>query len=176
MPVAHCGCCNHMYAGMVPALYDDSEKEGLISSIRTELTQQGLPDSREACWAAFVDKVRSNLHVVLAMSPVGDALRSRCRNFPGLVNNTVIDWFEPWPEQVGASVGICRRMNGNPGSSFRTVTAGSGPVAFCSRHGLRPSGNCAVVCVCRRRCKVLLVPSWSTRTSPLTCGQPSWTT
>ena len=34
------------------------------------------------------------------MSPVGDKLRSRCRNFPGLVNNTVIDWFEPWPEQV----------------------------------------------------------------------------
>ena len=86
---------------MVPALYDDTEKEGLISSIRTELTQQGLPDSREACWAAFVDKVRSNLHVVLAMSPVGDTLRSRCRNFPGLVNNTVINWFEPWPEQVG---------------------------------------------------------------------------
>lgn len=90
-------------AGMVPALYDDTEKEGLISSIRTELAQQGLPDSKEACWAAFVDKVRSNLHVVLAMSPVGDALRSRCRNFPGLVNNTVIDWFEPWPEQVCAS-------------------------------------------------------------------------
>lgn len=87
-------------AGMAPALYDDNEKEGLISSIRIELAQQGLPDSREACWAAFVDKVRSNLHVVLAMSPVGDALRSRCRNFPGLVNNTVIDWFEPWPEQV----------------------------------------------------------------------------
>jgi hypothetical protein len=88
------------FAGMVPALYDDSDKEGLISSIRAELTQQGLPDSREACWAAFVDKVRSNLHVVLAMSPVGDVLRSRCRNFPGLVNNTVIDWFDPWPEQV----------------------------------------------------------------------------
>lgn len=85
---------------MVPALYNDSEKEGLISSIRAELAQQGLPDSRDACWAAFVDKVRSNLHVVLAMSPVGDTLRSHCRNFPGLVNNTVIDWFEPWPEQV----------------------------------------------------------------------------
>lgn len=85
---------------MVPALYDDTEKEGLISSIRSELSQQGLPDSREACWSAFVDKVRANLHIVLAMSPVGDALRSRCRNFPGLVNNTVIDWFQPWPEQV----------------------------------------------------------------------------
>jgi P-loop containing dynein motor region D4 len=42
--------------------------------------------------------------VVLAMSPVGDTLRTRCRNFPGLVNNTVIDWFEPWSEQALQSV------------------------------------------------------------------------
>ena len=38
------------------------------------------------------------------MSPVGETLRTRCRNFPGLVNNTVIDWFEPWPEQALHSV------------------------------------------------------------------------
>lgn len=92
--------CRLLCAGMVPALYDDAEKEGLISAIRTELTAAGLPDTKDACWSAYVDKCRANLHVVLAMSPVGEALRTRCRNFPGLVNNTVIDWFEPWPEQV----------------------------------------------------------------------------
>ena len=31
---------------------------------------------------------------------VGETLRNRCRSFPGMVNNTVIDWFEPWPEQA----------------------------------------------------------------------------
>lgn len=91
-------------AGMVPALYDDAEKEGLISNIRQELTAKGLPDSKDACWSAYVEKCRANLHVVLAMSPVGEALRTRCRNFPGLVNNTVIDWFEAWPEQVPCTV------------------------------------------------------------------------
>ena len=34
------------------------------------------------------------------MSPVGDTLRTRCRNFPGLVNNTSIDWFTAWPRQA----------------------------------------------------------------------------
>ena len=34
------------------------------------------------------------------MSPVGDTLKNRCRNFPGLVNNTSIDWFMPWPRQA----------------------------------------------------------------------------
>jgi len=33
------------------------------------------------------------------MSP-GDELRERCRNFPGLVNKTYINWIFPWPEQA----------------------------------------------------------------------------
>lgn len=40
------------------------------------------------------------MHIVLAMSPVGDVLKTRCRNFPGLVNNVSIDWFTAWPKQA----------------------------------------------------------------------------
>ena len=32
----------------------------------------------------------------LCFSPVGEAMRARARKFPGLVNCTVIDWFQPW--------------------------------------------------------------------------------
>lgn len=41
----------------------------------------------------FISRVRSKLHIVLCMSPVGDAFRSRCRMFPSLVNCCTIDWF-----------------------------------------------------------------------------------
>lgn len=34
------------------------------------------------------------------MSPSGDNLRNWCRSFPGLVNNTYIDWLFPWPSQA----------------------------------------------------------------------------
>lgn len=34
------------------------------------------------------------------MSPSGDILRSRCRNYPGIVNSTTIDWMFPWPYQA----------------------------------------------------------------------------
>lgn len=95
---------NMLTSGMVPALYDDGEKDSMISSVRDEVARAGLAESKESCWSFFVQKCRNNLHIVLAMSPVGETLRSRCRNFPGMVNNTVIDWFEPWPEQALQSV------------------------------------------------------------------------
>nr|Q9SMH3.1 RecName: Full=Dynein-1-alpha heavy chain, flagellar inner arm I1 complex; AltName: Full=1-alpha DHC; AltName: Full=Dynein-1, subspecies f [Chlamydomonas reinhardtii]CAB56598.1 1-alpha dynein heavy chain [Chlamydomonas reinhardtii] len=95
---------NMLTSGMVPALYDGAEKDGLIGSVRAEVEKKGLLATKESCWSYYVDKCRNNLHVVLAMSPVGETLRSRCRNFPGMVNNTVIDWFEPWPEQALTSV------------------------------------------------------------------------
>ncbi len=41
----------------------------------------------------FVDKTRDNLHIVLAMSPIGDAFRERLRQFPSLVNCCTIDWW-----------------------------------------------------------------------------------
>lgn len=40
----------------------------------------------------------------LCFSPVGDAFRNRARKFPALVNSTVIDWFQPWPEEALLSV------------------------------------------------------------------------
>jgi len=42
----------------------------------------------------FIERVKQNLHIVLAMSPIGDAFRSRLRMFPSLINCCTIDWFQ----------------------------------------------------------------------------------
>lgn len=42
----------------------------------------------------FTERVRDQLHVVLAMSPIGEAFRNRLRQFPSLVNCCTIDWFQ----------------------------------------------------------------------------------
>lgn len=91
---------NMLTSGMVPALYADDEKEGILGQIRDEAVRNGASQAKESIWQYFVTKCANNLHIVLAMSPVGDQLRTRCRNFPGLVNNAVIDWFMPWPQQA----------------------------------------------------------------------------
>ncbi|KAF3695797.1 Dynein heavy chain 10, axonemal Axonemal beta dynein heavy chain 10 Ciliary dynein heavy chain 10 [Channa argus] len=91
---------NMLTSGIVPALFPDDEKESILSQCYAEALKMGAGPSKENIWQYFVNKSANNLHIVLGMSPVGDTLRTRCRNFPGLMNNTVIDWFMPWPPQA----------------------------------------------------------------------------
>ncbi|XP_055003053.1 dynein axonemal heavy chain 10 [Sorex araneus] len=91
---------NMLTSGIVPALFAEEEKEAILSQIGQEAMKQGTGPAKESVWQYFVNKSANNLHMVLGMSPVGDTLRTRCRNFPGLVNNTGIDWFMPWPTQA----------------------------------------------------------------------------
>jgi dynein heavy chain len=57
-------------------------------------------------WAFFIDRVRENLHVVLAMSPIGDGFRNRTRMYPALVSCTTIDWFHEWPKDALQEVAL----------------------------------------------------------------------
>ncbi|MGH0114673.1 UNVERIFIED_CONTAM: hypothetical protein FKN15_033990 [Acipenser sinensis] len=91
---------NMLTSGIVPALFPDEEKESILGQVRDEAAKHGVGPAKESIWQYFVNKSANNLHIVLGMSPVGDTLRTRCRNFPGLVNNTGIDWFLPWPPQA----------------------------------------------------------------------------
>uniref|UniRef100_G3SMY8 Dynein axonemal heavy chain 10 n=1 Tax=Loxodonta africana TaxID=9785 RepID=G3SMY8_LOXAF len=91
---------NMLTSGIVPALFAEDEKESILGQIGQEALKQGMGPAKESVWQFFVNKSANNLHIVLGMSPVGDTLRTRCRNFPGLVNNTGIDWFMSWPPQA----------------------------------------------------------------------------
>lgn len=68
--------------------------------MRADAKKLGISETQDALFAFFLERVRTNLHVVLCLSPIGDAFRERCRMFPGLVNCTTIDWFTPWPSDA----------------------------------------------------------------------------
>jgi dynein heavy chain len=88
----------------VSELFTPEDKDGFCNSVRGEVKQAGIIDTSENCWDFFINKVRKNLHLALCFSPVGDKFRIRARQFPGLVNCTVFDWFHSWPHEALVSV------------------------------------------------------------------------
>lgn len=97
---------NLLNSGEVPGLYAQDEREQILSdpSLIAYAQQQGIPESRDSLYKAFINRVRSNLHIILCMSPVGSAFRTRCRQFPSLINCCTIDWYTEWPDSALHSV------------------------------------------------------------------------
>jgi dynein heavy chain len=93
---------NILNAGEVPNLYANDEKQELFELIRQDLKSQGksFDGTPTQMFGVFVDRCRENLHMCLAMSPVGEAFRVRLRQFPSLVNCCTIDWFKDWPSDA----------------------------------------------------------------------------
>ncbi|TYZ58010.1 hypothetical protein PybrP1_003505 [[Pythium] brassicae (nom. inval.)] len=94
---------NVLNTGDVPNLYAADELEKIVAAVRPLALQAGKV-TREDVLQHYVTLVRENLHVVLAVSPIGASFRNRCRMFPSLVNCCTIDWFNAWPEDALASV------------------------------------------------------------------------
>ncbi|CAM9415910.1 unnamed protein product, partial [Hapterophycus canaliculatus] len=93
-------------SGVIPDLFAKDEFDAIFQSIKSAAKSAGVPDVRDSLMQFFVDRVRANLHIVLCFSPVGDAFRSRCRRFPGLINCTQIDLFRPWPRDALVKVSL----------------------------------------------------------------------
>jgi dynein heavy chain len=87
---------NLLNSGEVPNMLTKEDIEIINSGLATEAREKKVTD----VYAYFVQKVRSNFHVVLAMSPVGGQLRVRLRMFPSLVNCCTIEWLQKWPEEA----------------------------------------------------------------------------
>ncbi|EGD81584.1 dynein heavy chain 6 [Salpingoeca rosetta] len=99
---------NMLNSGEVPNLIENDEIEQFLQPVRPLARQAGISESRDAVFQYFINRVRDNLHIVLCMSPVGDAFRSRCRMFPSIVNCCTIDWFTEWPRE--ALLGVAQRF------------------------------------------------------------------
>ncbi|CCI46649.1 unnamed protein product [Albugo candida] len=75
-----------------------------LSQIQDALDSVALSQGAFDVYSFFVSRCRSNLHIVLALSPDSDAFRRRLRMFPSFVNCCTIDWFTKWPKEALLSV------------------------------------------------------------------------
>ncbi|KAH6589529.1 hypothetical protein BASA61_005592 [Batrachochytrium salamandrivorans] len=90
--------------GDVPNIYTGEEMDRILNSIRPIAAEQSISGTRENLFALYIQRIRSNLHLIICMSPIGDSFRNRLRMFPSLVNCCTIDWFSTWPEDALRSV------------------------------------------------------------------------
>ncbi|XP_036080214.1 dynein heavy chain 6, axonemal isoform X7 [Rousettus aegyptiacus] len=96
---------NILNSGEVPNLFEKDELEQVLAATRPRAKEAGISEgNRDEVFQYFISRVRQKLHIVLCMSPVGEAFRSRCRMFPSLVNCCTIDWFVQWPREALLSV------------------------------------------------------------------------
>ena len=97
---------NLINSGEVPNLWDSERDrlEQVIKEVREVNIEMGRIDQPDVIYETFIERVRNNLHVILCMSPIGDHLRVRCRQFPSLVDCSTLDWFSSWPEDALYSV------------------------------------------------------------------------
>ncbi|XP_048343305.1 LOW QUALITY PROTEIN: dynein axonemal heavy chain 1 [Sphaerodactylus townsendi] len=95
---------NLLNSGDIPNLYALDEQDQIMTTMKPIVQDQGLQPTKANLMAAFTGRVRSNIHTVLCMSPIGEVFRARLRQFPSLVNCCTIDWFDQWPAEALQSV------------------------------------------------------------------------
>uniref|UniRef100_A0A8C8BKI7 Dynein axonemal heavy chain 3 n=1 Tax=Otus sunia TaxID=257818 RepID=A0A8C8BKI7_9STRI len=83
----------------VPNIFTTDEKAEIVEKMQSAagMEHRKIEATPLAMYNFFIERVKKNLHIVLAMSPIGDAFRNRLRMFPSLINCCTIDWFQPWP-------------------------------------------------------------------------------
>jgi hypothetical protein len=79
-------------------LFPPEELEEIYGDLTPAAKKEGVDLAPLSLYRFFIERVRNNLHIVLCMSPVGEAFRNRMRQYPSLINCNTIDYFTPWPE------------------------------------------------------------------------------
>ncbi|KAG7190743.1 hypothetical protein KM043_006815 [Ampulex compressa] len=104
---------NMLSTGEVSNLYKSDEMEDIRKKLSKEVTRSGRIPTTETIYSFLIERVRANMHLILCMSPIGDAFRNRLRQYPSLINCTTIDWFLEWPGEALLEVGNKFLMNLN---------------------------------------------------------------
>ncbi|PHJ16414.1 dynein heavy chain related, partial [Cystoisospora suis] len=84
---------NVLNYGDLPNLYKKEDMEEILNCCKGPCKQMGMQPTKSNIFTAYLKRVRANLHVILAMSPIGDMFRTRLRMFPSLTNCCTINWF-----------------------------------------------------------------------------------
>ncbi|KAF5270064.1 hypothetical protein FQA39_LY08476 [Lamprigera yunnana] len=97
---------NVLNSGDIPNIYQVEELDKIYQGMKGVLSELGIPLTKSNLFSTYQKQVRSSLHTVITMSPIGEIFRARLRQFPALVNCCTIDWFSAWPDSALQSVAL----------------------------------------------------------------------
>ncbi|CAO2583043.1 Dynein axonemal heavy chain 3 [Lemmus lemmus] len=85
--------------GDVPNIFPADEKAELVEKMQMAARTEGekIEATPLSMYNFFIERGTNQAYLSLAMSPIGDAFRTRLRMFPSLINCCTIDWFQSWP-------------------------------------------------------------------------------
>lgn len=73
---------------------------------KSDCLKKGLQPNKMNIFGQYLARIKQNIHIVLAMSPLSQSFSTRLRMFPSLVNCCILDWFGEWPEEALMAVGV----------------------------------------------------------------------
>ncbi|XP_055492119.1 LOW QUALITY PROTEIN: dynein axonemal heavy chain 8-like [Leucoraja erinacea] len=97
---------NVLSSGEVSNLFARDELDEITQSLIAPMKKEAprIPPTFDNLYEYFIRRARTNLHVVLCFSPVGEKFRSRALKFPGLISGCTMDWFSHWPREALVAV------------------------------------------------------------------------
>ncbi|XP_044735429.1 dynein axonemal heavy chain 1-like [Chrysoperla carnea] len=97
---------NILNSGDVPNIYKPEEYDKIFNGMKQACVEMDMVPTKTNLFSIYQKSVKSNLHTVITMSPIGEIFRQRLRQFPALVNCCTIDWFSAWPDTALQSVAL----------------------------------------------------------------------
>jgi len=97
---------NILNSGEVPGLFEGEEYDQMINELVPIMKKAGESLAYDSLCKKFTSNVIRNLHIVLALSPIGGRFRNRCQIFPSLISCCTIDWYDPWPSNALHAVSL----------------------------------------------------------------------
>lgn len=96
---------NILNSGDVTGIYQEKDYDEIIANCKAECAKRNIPQTKMNIFTQYLVRVKKNIHMIIAMSPLGDLFTNRLRMFPSLINCCTVDWFTEWPEEALIGVG-----------------------------------------------------------------------
>lgn len=96
---------NILNGGDVSGLYRKEDYEPIYKVGKQMCMEKNIAVIPLNMFQQYLTRLQKNIHMIIAMSPLGEIFRQRLRQFPSLVTCCTLDWFSEWPEEALLGVG-----------------------------------------------------------------------